>query len=93
MDISFITESFTELELNRGKESLELLMVLKTPTLLFHGIEFSISEKRATMDMEIAMIGLMDINQDISLIMMLDQYLLMSIQKLILSLLMLTKLI
>jgi hypothetical protein len=52
-------------------------MVLKTPTLLFHGIEFSISEKRATMDMEIAMIGLMDINQDISLIMMLDQYLLM----------------
>ena len=76
-DISFITESFTELELNHGKESLELLMVLKTPTLLFHGIEFSISEKRATMDMEIAMIGLMDINQDISLIMMLDQYLLM----------------
>ncbi len=76
-DISFITESFTESELNHGKESLELLMVLKTPTLLFHGIEFSISEKRATMDMEIAMIGLMDINQDISLIMILDQYLLM----------------
>lgn len=37
--ISFITELFTDSETKHGKELLELLTVLRTLILLFHGIE------------------------------------------------------
>lgn len=78
--ISFITELFTDSETKHGKELLELLTVLRTLILLFHGIELDTWGKETITDTELLIIWIMDTNQDISSIMISDKSSLQSFQ-------------